>query len=62
MIWYATYGSNMSRARFGIYLRGGIPEGAAHAYPGCRDASDPVDVRNVDIDLQLAFGGNSETW
>lgn len=61
-VWYAAYGSNLSRARFGIYLRGGQPSGASHRYPGCRNPSDPTaDVAGT-IDAQLCFGGWSETW
>lgn len=62
LVWYAAYGSNLSRARFGFYLRGGTPEGATHAYPGSRDASDPVDDRPWEIQRELAFGGTSRTW
>jgi hypothetical protein len=62
VIWYAAYGSNLSRARFDVYLRGGTPEGATHHYPGCRDLSAPLDDRTFEIDLQLAFGGTSQTW
>ena len=36
-VWYAAYGSNMSRARFECYLGGGRPPGAMRSYPGCRD-------------------------
>jgi hypothetical protein len=62
VIWYAAYGSNMSRVRFDVYLKGGVPEGAAHEYPGCRDPSDPRDVRPHEIAAELCFGGVSRTW
>ena len=62
LVWYAAYGSNLSRARFDIYLRGGTPDGATHHYPGCRDPSAPVEDRPDEIDMQLAFGGTSTTW
>jgi hypothetical protein len=61
-VWYAAYGSNLSRARFEIYLRGGTPDGAKHAYPGCRDTSPPDEDVADEIDLELAFGGTSRTW
>lgn len=61
-IWYAAYGSNLSRVRFDHYLRGGTPEGAGRTYPGCRDHSDPVDVKASEIDRELLFGGTSRTW
>ena len=61
-MWYAAYGSNLSRTRFGFYLRGGAPEGASHAYPGSRDPSDPLDDRPWEIGRELVFGGTSRTW
>lgn len=61
-IWYAAYGSNLSRERFDVYLTGGTPRGASHTYPGSRDATPPVeDVADV-ITAELAFGGTSQTW
>ena len=61
-VWYAAYGSNLSRARFDCYLRGGCPQGAAHTFPGCRDTSPPTDDTAGEIDAELAFGGASVTW
>ena len=63
-VWYAAYGSNLSRERFARYLCGGAPDGATvtHVYPGCRDPSDPLDDVADEIDLELAFGGTSLTW
>lgn len=62
VVWYAAYGSNMSRARFDHYLRGGTPAGAKHAYPGCRDPAEPMDDRPWEIEPDLVFGGTSRTW
>jgi hypothetical protein len=62
LVWYAAYGSNLSRARFDLYLRGGRPEGANHDYPGCKDPSAPIDDRPGQIDHELVFGGASRTW
>jgi hypothetical protein len=61
-IWYAAYGSNLSRARFDIYLNGGRPAGATRTYPGCRDNTPPTDDVIGELDAQLAFGGLSQTW
>jgi len=61
-VWYAAYGSNLSRARFDVYLRGGVPAGGSHEYPGCRDPSPPVDDRPWECDFALRFGGSSQTW
>ena len=62
LVWYAAYGSNLSRARFDHYLRGGTPAGAGHAYPGCRDPSHPLEDRPWEISSELVFGGTSRTW
>jgi hypothetical protein len=61
-IWYAAYGSNLSRERFDVYLNGGTPTGAAHTYPGCRDSTAPLDDVTDEIPAELAFGGTSQTW
>jgi hypothetical protein len=62
-VWYAAYGSNMSRSRFDYYLRGGRPEGSHHTYPGCRDDTPPTaDVAGEIAAMELAFGGRSQTW
>lgn len=61
-VWYAAYGSNLSRARFDIYLNGGRPQGATHTFPGCRDATPPSSDLTDELDSQLAFGGWSQTW
>jgi hypothetical protein len=61
-VWYAAYGSNLSRARFDVYLRGGRPRGASHTYPGCRDQAEPLDDIACEITAELAFGGTSVTW
>jgi cation transport regulator ChaC len=62
LVWYAAYGSNLSRARFECYLRGGTPDGATHRFPGCRDPSDPRDDRPYELGAELVFGGTSQTW
>jgi hypothetical protein len=61
-VWYAAYGSNLSRARFDIYLNGGRPSGGSHTYPGCRDATPPRGEAAIEIAAELAFGGLSQTW
>lgn len=62
LVWYAAYGSNLSRVRFAHYLRGGTPVGAKHTYPGSRDTSAPLDDRPWELELELVFGGASRTW
>jgi len=61
-VWYASYGSNVSRDRFLTYLRGGSPHGARRTYPGARDRSDPSDDRAFTMPGRLRFGWESPTW
>lgn len=60
--WYASYGSNLSRARFDCYLRGGRPAGARRNYPGCRDTTAPADDRPFVANGTLHFAWESPTW
>jgi len=61
-VWYASYGSNLSRDRFQCYLGGGRPEGASRTYPGTRDQSPPQDDRALTLPGELVFGWDSPTW
>jgi hypothetical protein len=40
-VWYASYGSNLHRDRFLVYVKGGRPEGSNRWYRGCRDTEIP---------------------
>lgn len=62
LVWYLSYGSNMSAARFRCYLTGGLPVGARRLNPGCRDRSAPQ--RDVAVRLAggLVFAGDSSVW
>jgi hypothetical protein len=62
LVWYAAYGSNMSRRRFQHYLKGGRPEGAKRVLPGCSDPSDPIDDRPWVSAGQLVFAKHSTNW
>jgi hypothetical protein len=61
-IWYVAYGSNLAWARFGCYLAGGRPVGAAREYPGCRDRSAPFRVEGVELAGGLVFASRSGVW
>ena len=61
-VWYASYGSNLSRDRFLCYLRGGRPEGAARTYPGARDRYHPLGDTALELPGQVFFGWHSPTW
>ena len=49
MIWYAGYGSNLSRDRFACYVEGGTPPGAGRTYAGCRDRTPPRDTTALTV-------------
>ena len=61
-LWYASYGSNLSRDRFLCYLRGGRPEGAARTYPGARDTTLPSADTAFVLPGNVFVGWHSPTW
>lgn len=61
-LWYAGYGSNLSRRRFEHYLAGGTPRGGRRAYPGASDRTPPGADRPFHLPYRLRFGGASRTW
>lgn len=61
-VWYAAYGSNLSRDRFGYYLAGGRPAGASRSYPGARDRTPPTADRALMLPGRLYFAWESPTW
>jgi hypothetical protein len=61
-VWYASYGSNLSRDRFLHYLGGGRPAGASRIYPGARDQSPPQDDRALTLPGEMFFAWESPTW
>ena len=61
-VWYVSYGSNMSSARLGAYLAGGVPPGGSRANPGARDATPPRRSVPVDLPGALYFAGESPQW
>lgn len=44
------------------YIVGGTPKGADKTYAGCNDRSLPLASRPITMDLELYFGGYSQTW
>jgi hypothetical protein len=61
-VWYASYGSNLSRQRFLHYLGGGRPDGASRTYPGARDRTQPEDDRALTLPGEMFFAWESPTW
>lgn len=62
LVWYASYGSNLSATRFATYIQGGRAHGAARAHAGARDATPPRDDVAISIDHRLYFSGHSTLW
>jgi hypothetical protein len=61
-VWYVSYGSNMSSARFACYLSGGRPPGGSRANPGARDRTPPARTVPVDLPGTVYFAGESPQW
>ncbi len=61
-LWYAGYGSNLSRDRFACYVQGGAPIGAHHRYVGCRDKTLPRSTTRLELAGRLTFRGESTIW
>jgi len=62
LVWYAGYGSNLSRTRFDCYIHGGTPAGSTRPCPGCRDKTPPRADRQVTLPHQLYFAAQSVRW
>lgn len=61
-VWYAGYGSNLSRQRFACYVEGGTSPGAGRRYAGCRDRTPPLDTTVLRFPGRLGFAGESLVW
>jgi hypothetical protein len=61
-IWYASYGSNISKDRLMSYISGGKPVGATRTYQGCTDKTPPVDQKPLNIPHELYFAKESKVW
>lgn len=62
LVWYVSYGSNMSAARLTCYLEGGCPPGGSRVNPGARDRALPVRSVPVDLPGTVYFAGESPQW
>lgn len=63
-LWYACYGSNLSRERFMIYIRGGSLEVSGHRVTeaGSADRSEPTASEVCRLPYKLLFLGKFEKW
>lgn len=62
LVWYVSYGSNMSADRFRYYIHGGRPPGAARSYPGARDRTLPRADKAVWLPGGVYFATESQVW
>ncbi len=62
LVWYASYGSNCSRARFLTYLTGGPIPGRDNVQVGARDDALPRADAPHEFDHQVRFVGRSYFW
>jgi len=62
LVWYASYGSNLSRERFMCYIEGGTPPGSTKDHSGCSDRSPPRDDRPILLPHGLLFSMRSAQW
>ena len=66
-VWYAGYGSNLSRQRFLCYIQGGTPTYGKTPNHGCFDITEPPLERQYIINYELYFaipdnGVGTERW
>ena len=61
-VWYAGYGSNLTRERMLSYLVGGTVPGSSRANAGARLAAPPSEVRSGWVDGRLHFAGEFGVW
>ncbi|MGP4039749.1 hypothetical protein ACTWP4_07595 [Gracilibacillus sp. D59] len=61
-VWYASYGSNLSRERFLCYIKGGRPRGSEKREVGCRDKSLPLAEATHIMRYPLYFAKESQRW
>lgn len=62
LVWYVSYGSNMSFERLACYIEGGRPSGGARTNPGAHDPRLPSRTIAVELPGALYFAGRSRQW
>lgn len=58
-IWYVSYGSNLLRQRFMVYIQGGRAPGGTRDQPGCSDHTPPIKDEAIEIPNGIYFGGEA---
>lgn len=62
LVWYASYGSNLSRERFLCYIVGGTPEGALKRNQGTTDPTLPQEDKPIRLPYALYFAQRAASW
>jgi len=66
-VWYVSYGTNMLKERFMVYINGGKFRGNGKgkdntAYPGCTVKLPPLANKPFLLPYELYYGKTSKTW
>jgi len=61
-VWYVSYGSNLLRERFEVYLLGGRVPGLSREYPGGPGTSPATHERAVVLPGRLRFALDAPSW
>ncbi|HSX16487.1 MAG TPA: M20/M25/M40 family metallo-hydrolase [Patescibacteria group bacterium] len=61
-VWYATYGSGLSKQNFLKQVRGGQPAGSSRVFLGCTDPNEPLQDAFISLPYTLYFAGNCQPW
>ncbi len=61
-VWYVSYGSNLLRARFEVYLLGGTVAGLDRTYPGGPTTAPASDERAVLLPGGLRLAADAPQW
>ncbi|MFC3690094.1 histone deacetylase [Aquipuribacter hungaricus] len=61
-VWYVSYGSNLLRERFEVYLLGGTVAGLDRTYPGGPGTAPASAERPVVLPGRLRFGHDAPQW
>ncbi|MGD8305562.1 MAG: hypothetical protein PVF17_02820, partial [Ignavibacteria bacterium] len=62
LVWYCSYGSNLSYERFKLYLFGGASPLVNRAYPGCQDKTKPLKDIPYEIPYEMYFAKKVKFW
>lgn len=61
-VWYASYGSNLSKNRFMCYIKGGKIPGNDKEERGAKDKTEPVKDKQITFKHDLYFSHGSNKW